>query len=470
MHARTTSSVRTGAARLAILCLLLAPVAAWAVDYLASNVFGVRWTPQSVKPSNCTGTVPCSWSDLDKSWHYDGSWTLNRTPVANTAKTVGDGEYLIAYTSLSATRTVTLPFAASAFGRVVVIVDESGSASSTVKLRALSAGFNPDTSLTDTVNGSTSAVDVVTVAYGASTCTSDGLSKWSCGVTSVGGGTTQTIDVINATAATGKQLTAAVADSGANVAFIFNNSTALSGSTVLASFRNNGSERFSIDNAGGLAAVGGLNIGGDLVVGGDGNMTNLNVVTLNGTGASIDMTSTFAVVSTVANSGTNSASTLNSGVALSGTTRLATWSNNSVEKASIYNDGTMIGARFQSNSSAPACSLGTANGSTGSPSCTLSAGSNNSWGEVTIHTGNSSGSAGAWWTLTLANSAACAHSATFGGRPVPRNDAARTLMNNFATNIGVKEVGTASTVEFNVDSSVPATNTDYVFGYSIGCF
>jgi hypothetical protein len=62
-----------------------------------------------------------------------------------------------------------------------------------------------------------------------------------------GGGTTQTIDVINATAATGKTYTAAVADSSTNVAHIFNNSTALTSGRKLASFQNNGTEYASID-------------------------------------------------------------------------------------------------------------------------------------------------------------------------------------------------------------------------------
>lgn len=73
-------------------------------------------------------------------------------------------------------------------------------------------------------------------------------------LTGGGGGTTQTIDVINATALTGKQLTAAVADSGTNVAFIFNNSTTLSGTTLLASFRNNGTEKLGIEDDGRLTS------------------------------------------------------------------------------------------------------------------------------------------------------------------------------------------------------------------------
>jgi hypothetical protein len=71
-----------------------------------------------------------------------------------------------------------------------------------------------------------------------------------------GGGTTQTIDVISATAATGKTLTAAVADSGTNVGFILNNSTTLSGTTLLLSLRNNGTEKFSVADDGSAIAGG----------------------------------------------------------------------------------------------------------------------------------------------------------------------------------------------------------------------
>lgn len=65
-----------------------------------------------------------------------------------------------------------------------------------------------------------------------------------------GGGTTQTIDVINATAATGKTITSAVADSGTNVGIIFNNSTTLTGNTKLASFRNNSTEKLYVADNG----------------------------------------------------------------------------------------------------------------------------------------------------------------------------------------------------------------------------
>lgn len=75
-----------------------------------------------------------------------------------------------------------------------------------------------------------------------------------------GGGTTQTIDVINATAATGKTITSAVADSGTNVGIIFNNSTALTGTTKLASFKNNSTEKFYVANNGDLYMNGGGNV------------------------------------------------------------------------------------------------------------------------------------------------------------------------------------------------------------------
>ncbi len=84
-------------------------------------------------------------------------------------------------------------------------------------------------------------------------CADSGGTKTVCTIAS-GGGTTQTIDVINATAATGKTLTAAVANSGANVGFILDNSTTLGGTTLLLSLRNNTSEKFYVDNAGNVGA------------------------------------------------------------------------------------------------------------------------------------------------------------------------------------------------------------------------
>jgi hypothetical protein len=58
-----------------------------------------------------------------------GGIKVHRTTVADAAYTAQHADYIIAYTSLSATRTVSLPAAATAgAGRVYIIKDESGGA------------------------------------------------------------------------------------------------------------------------------------------------------------------------------------------------------------------------------------------------------------------------------------------------------------------------------------------------------
>jgi hypothetical protein len=154
---------------------------AHAAQYLARAEYGVRLIPMSSAPDNCTTGRNCLYADSKRNFVYTGSWTRNRTAVADAAKTVGDGEYLIAYTSLASTRSVTLPLASTGAGRVVVIADESGSATSSPKITVSRSG-------SDTINGSTSAVDAITTAYGIAECTSDGSSKWTCRAASAGGG------------------------------------------------------------------------------------------------------------------------------------------------------------------------------------------------------------------------------------------------------------------------------------------
>lgn len=59
----------------------------------------------------------------------NGGVRVKRTTVADTTYTILTSDYLIAVTSLTAPRTLTLPTVASAgIGRVVIIKDESGSA------------------------------------------------------------------------------------------------------------------------------------------------------------------------------------------------------------------------------------------------------------------------------------------------------------------------------------------------------
>lgn len=95
-----------------------------------------------------------------------------RTTVADTAYTVLSTDYLVAYTSITASRTVTLP-AASTFnaGRVLVLQDESGSASAAITIAIAPNG-------TDTINGSNSNLSVVKAAYGKAYIVSNGATGW----------------------------------------------------------------------------------------------------------------------------------------------------------------------------------------------------------------------------------------------------------------------------------------------------
>ncbi len=105
--------------------------------------------------------------------------TTRRTPIADANYTATASDQLVAYTSITAPRTVTLP-AASAYpiGQLLRVVDESGGCSATVTLTIARAG-------TDTIDGATSAV--VAAAYGFVWLESDGVSKWTV-VGAQGGG------------------------------------------------------------------------------------------------------------------------------------------------------------------------------------------------------------------------------------------------------------------------------------------
>ena len=95
-----------------------------------------------------------------------------RQTFSNADVTVAVGTQHLAQTgTLSAPRTVTLRAANSVpAGFELLVVDESGSATSTNKLTAARAG-------TDTINGGTT-LDVAAAAYGSSRLVSDGVSKW----------------------------------------------------------------------------------------------------------------------------------------------------------------------------------------------------------------------------------------------------------------------------------------------------
>ena len=84
------------------------------------------------------------------------------TPVVNTAYTVTQYDYIVAMTSLSTVRTITLPSAAPS-GKTIIIQDESGLAS---------------TSNTITISGPTNA-STITAAYGSKVCRGNGAA-WFC--------------------------------------------------------------------------------------------------------------------------------------------------------------------------------------------------------------------------------------------------------------------------------------------------
>jgi hypothetical protein len=94
----------------------------------------------------------------------------SRTPVADANYTALISDKNIAYTSITAARTVTL-CAASAYpvGYRLTIFDESGSVSATNSVTVARAG-------SDTINGATSAS--LTSAYGVLALESNGASKW----------------------------------------------------------------------------------------------------------------------------------------------------------------------------------------------------------------------------------------------------------------------------------------------------
>jgi hypothetical protein len=96
--------------------------------------------------------------------------TNTRTAVSDTNYTALATDRTIAYTAITATRTVTLPAAASyPTGTRLLIVDESGSCSATNAITIAAAG-------SDTIDGVASAI--IPVAYGYLALESNGTGKW----------------------------------------------------------------------------------------------------------------------------------------------------------------------------------------------------------------------------------------------------------------------------------------------------
>jgi hypothetical protein len=101
-------------------------------------------------------------------WSIAATWQVSAIADAPYTATVGD--QVVAYTSITAARIVTLPAAGSyPIGQRLTIIDFSGSCNDTKTITATRAGA-------DLINGATS--QVITTAFGFVTMVSDGTSKW----------------------------------------------------------------------------------------------------------------------------------------------------------------------------------------------------------------------------------------------------------------------------------------------------
>lgn len=112
--------------------------------------------------------------------HSAGGFGLTRTTQSATTYSPGlDGnnfpaQTVVWMTNVSA-RTVTIPTAASyQDGAVLIIVDAAGTAGS--------ANVSVARSSSDTINGGTGTIAVVTANFAHTTCTGNGVSAWICGV------------------------------------------------------------------------------------------------------------------------------------------------------------------------------------------------------------------------------------------------------------------------------------------------
>ena len=108
---------------------------------------------------------------------HDGSTAGGWPHALETRRAVDDANYtatatdrLVAYTALTASRTVTLPAAASyPSGAKLTFVDESGAASATLTIALQRAG-------SDTINGGASIA--IATGYGSATLESNGSNAW----------------------------------------------------------------------------------------------------------------------------------------------------------------------------------------------------------------------------------------------------------------------------------------------------
>lgn len=151
---------------------------------------------------------------------------------------------------------------------------------------------------------------------------------------------------LTAPSTTAVVFTSDAANSGTNAAFTFNNTTALSGTTLLARFGSNGSYKVHIEDDGTFVPV----VSEGPALGKSGAAWgSVSTSTYNDNGANNRLlfqggSSGNVYIGRIANSGTNCAHTFNNTNALSGTTKLAAFQSNSVEKCFIDDDGQLENA------------------------------------------------------------------------------------------------------------------------------
>lgn len=104
-----------------------------------------------------TGNFGVATSSPLSTLDVNGSLGVKRTTVADTAYTAVSTDHLIAYTSLTTGRTVTLPTAVGIGTRVYIIIDETGTANTN--------NITVATTSSQTINGA--STQVINTAYGS---------------------------------------------------------------------------------------------------------------------------------------------------------------------------------------------------------------------------------------------------------------------------------------------------------------
>jgi hypothetical protein len=118
--------------------------------------------------TTAAGDASLAWDSTNKRATIPAN--LKRSTFTNAASVIGAGGcYHAQVGTMSASRAVTLPAATVGPGAVIVLVDESGSVTSTNTMVATRAG-------SDTINGGTTWT--IGQAYGRAVFVSDGTSKW----------------------------------------------------------------------------------------------------------------------------------------------------------------------------------------------------------------------------------------------------------------------------------------------------